>query len=294
MSSATDSPHQPADGPDARRQQTRGRGHTDSRRKIGAGAWLMMPGPSPRRPGKPRWERPSFAKGLYLGSFDLSLIHPWPAPEPRTWNAAKRSWPGSPPLPDHVRPGDRARRQDSGRIPPGAGGPGRLRHEDPAGVRRPGAVPGVLRPGAGTAGLGAPQPRRTALRPPVHRRARAGEGVRHRGTETGVPAPLRRRRHHRVPADRTRRRQRPRPDGQHRRPHGRRRGVRSGRRETLDHQRRDRRTGGGHGRGAARTRIPTAPSTRAASAPSWWRWTPPASRWKTATRSWACAASRTA
>ncbi|MCF3140498.1 acyl-CoA dehydrogenase family protein [Paenarthrobacter sp. AR 02] len=24
------------------------------------------------------WNRPSFAKGLYLGSFDLSLIHPWP------------------------------------------------------------------------------------------------------------------------------------------------------------------------------------------------------------------------
>jgi len=24
------------------------------------------------------WKRPSFAKGLYLGSFDLSLIHPWP------------------------------------------------------------------------------------------------------------------------------------------------------------------------------------------------------------------------
>ena len=25
------------------------------------------------------WDRPSFAKGLYLGSFDLSLVHPWPA-----------------------------------------------------------------------------------------------------------------------------------------------------------------------------------------------------------------------
>lgn len=28
------------------------------------------------------WDRPSFAKGLYLGSFDLSLVHPWPTPEP--------------------------------------------------------------------------------------------------------------------------------------------------------------------------------------------------------------------
>ncbi|WP_457947036.1 acyl-CoA dehydrogenase family protein [Pseudarthrobacter sp. alpha12b] len=28
------------------------------------------------------WERPSFAKGLYLGSFDLDLVHPWPAADP--------------------------------------------------------------------------------------------------------------------------------------------------------------------------------------------------------------------
>ena len=28
------------------------------------------------------WSRPSFAKGLYLGELDLSLIHPFPAPDP--------------------------------------------------------------------------------------------------------------------------------------------------------------------------------------------------------------------
>jgi alkylation response protein AidB-like acyl-CoA dehydrogenase len=28
------------------------------------------------------WERPSFAKGLYLGNFDLGLVHPWPAAKP--------------------------------------------------------------------------------------------------------------------------------------------------------------------------------------------------------------------
>jgi alkylation response protein AidB-like acyl-CoA dehydrogenase len=28
------------------------------------------------------WTRPSFAKGLYLGSFDLGLIHPYPVPDP--------------------------------------------------------------------------------------------------------------------------------------------------------------------------------------------------------------------
>ncbi|WP_426997366.1 acyl-CoA dehydrogenase family protein [Pseudarthrobacter sp. N5] len=28
------------------------------------------------------WDRPSFAKGLYLGNFDLTLIHPWPTAKP--------------------------------------------------------------------------------------------------------------------------------------------------------------------------------------------------------------------
>ncbi|TAP39462.1 acyl-CoA dehydrogenase family protein [Arthrobacter sp. S39] len=28
------------------------------------------------------WDRPSFAKGLYLGNFDLSLVHPWPTAKP--------------------------------------------------------------------------------------------------------------------------------------------------------------------------------------------------------------------
>ncbi|MCL3862513.1 acyl-CoA dehydrogenase family protein [Actinotalea sp. K2] len=30
------------------------------------------------------WSRPSFAKGIYLGAFDLSLIHPYPVPDPDT------------------------------------------------------------------------------------------------------------------------------------------------------------------------------------------------------------------
>ena len=29
-----------------------------------------------------QWTRPSFAKGVYLGAFDVGLIHPYPAPEP--------------------------------------------------------------------------------------------------------------------------------------------------------------------------------------------------------------------
>ncbi len=34
-----------------------------------------------------QWTRPSFAKGLYLGAFDIGLIHPYPAPDP---DAAER------------------------------------------------------------------------------------------------------------------------------------------------------------------------------------------------------------
>ena len=44
-------------------------------------------------------------------------------------------------LPDHVRPHHRTRRHDPGRVPQGPGGPGRLRHEDPARIRRPGPFP---------------------------------------------------------------------------------------------------------------------------------------------------------
>lgn len=29
-----------------------------------------------------QWDRPSFAKGLYLGSFDINLVHPWPEAQP--------------------------------------------------------------------------------------------------------------------------------------------------------------------------------------------------------------------
>ena len=29
-----------------------------------------------------QWTRPSFAKGLYLGAFDVGLIHPYPEPDP--------------------------------------------------------------------------------------------------------------------------------------------------------------------------------------------------------------------
>jgi alkylation response protein AidB-like acyl-CoA dehydrogenase len=47
--------------------------------KIGAGASAEDARAIAEAARETAWEQPSFAKGLYLGSFDLSLIHPWPA-----------------------------------------------------------------------------------------------------------------------------------------------------------------------------------------------------------------------
>ena len=194
--------------------------------KIGAGASAEDARAIAEAARETEWGRPSFAKGLYLGSFDLGLIHPWPAAKA---DDVERGEAFMEQLTELCRTmSGRMIERDAkipGRVPRGTGRPRRVRHENPAGVRRPGPVAGVLRPGAGAAGLGAPQPGRPALGPPVHRRAGTGEGVRHPRAETEVPAALCGRGHYRVPAHRARRRQRPRPDGQHRCPHGRRRGL---------------------------------------------------------------------
>lgn len=50
--------------------------------KIGAGVTADEARAVAEAARETGWERPSFAKGLYLGSFDLSLVHPWPAPDP--------------------------------------------------------------------------------------------------------------------------------------------------------------------------------------------------------------------
>lgn len=42
----------------------------------------MKPVPWPRPPGRPDGTGPASPKGLYLGNFDLSLVHPWPTPDP--------------------------------------------------------------------------------------------------------------------------------------------------------------------------------------------------------------------
>jgi alkylation response protein AidB-like acyl-CoA dehydrogenase len=82
MSSATDSPSQtihhharaPADAPTEDTPVPAG--------KIGAGVTADEARAVAEAARETGWDRPSFAKGLYLGSFDLSLVHPWPTPDP--------------------------------------------------------------------------------------------------------------------------------------------------------------------------------------------------------------------
>jgi alkylation response protein AidB-like acyl-CoA dehydrogenase len=50
--------------------------------KIGAGVTADEARAVAEAARETGWERPSFAKGLYLGSFDLTLVHPWPTPDP--------------------------------------------------------------------------------------------------------------------------------------------------------------------------------------------------------------------
>ena len=137
------------------------------------------------------WTRPSFAKELYLGRFDLSPDPPAPARRRRGRRERGEAFLGRAArvLRDARRRADRARGADPRRVHQGARRARRLRHEDPAGVRRPRPVDGLLRPGADAGRLGAPEPRRAAVGAPVDRRARAGEDVRHRGAEAASSCP---------------------------------------------------------------------------------------------------------
>ncbi|MDQ0799321.1 acyl-CoA dehydrogenase family protein [Arthrobacter sp. SLBN-112] len=72
MSSATDS--QAKDAPAEETPVPAG--------NIGAGATAEDARAVAEAARETGWDRPSFAKGLYLGSFDLGLVHPWPAADP--------------------------------------------------------------------------------------------------------------------------------------------------------------------------------------------------------------------
>ena len=139
------------------------------------------------------WELPSFGKQLFLGDFRLDLIHPHPEGTEKMRHTGeefltrvREFCETKVDAADH-----RARRPDPRRGDQGPEGPGRLRHEDLRGVRRARAQPALLQPRADAGRLGAPGARRAAVGPPVHRRAAAGQDVRHRGAEADLPAPLR-------------------------------------------------------------------------------------------------------
>jgi len=74
MSSATDSPAANAPAKDAPASEV-----PVAAGNIGAEATAEEARAVAEAARQTDWDRPSFAKGLYLGNFDLSLIHPWPA-----------------------------------------------------------------------------------------------------------------------------------------------------------------------------------------------------------------------
>ncbi|WP_066289040.1 acyl-CoA dehydrogenase family protein [Arthrobacter sp. B6] len=73
MSSATDSPAASAPAADAPEADV-----PVATSSIGSGATAADARAITEAARQTEWERPSFAKGLYLGNFDLSLVHPWP------------------------------------------------------------------------------------------------------------------------------------------------------------------------------------------------------------------------
>jgi alkylation response protein AidB-like acyl-CoA dehydrogenase len=74
MTSATDSPSTQAPGTDAPAAEV-----PVAASSLGSDATAEDARALAEASRETGWDRPSFAKGLYLGSFDLSLIHPWPA-----------------------------------------------------------------------------------------------------------------------------------------------------------------------------------------------------------------------
>ncbi len=196
------------------------------------------------------WRKPSFAKELFLGRLRLDLIHPHPT---GTEEDRQRGEAFLAKLRDFCETKidsrrDRARVADPRRGDRRAQGARRPRHEDRHQVRRPRPDPGVLQQGARAGRLREPGDRRAALRAPVDRCTAAAEAVRHPGAEGHLPAALRPYRHLRLPAHRAGRGLRPGPAGHRGRP--RRRRLRAGRRQAVDHQRRGRRPAGGDGPGA--------------------------------------------
>ena len=236
------------------------------------------------------WKLPSFGKELFMGNFQLDLIHPQPKLDPAAIEKGEkfladvkhflvdkvdpRKIEREAKVPDEVLQGFKDLGALGMKVPEEYGGLGLSQVY----YNRALALVGLL-------ALVALHP---PLRPPVDRRRRAADAVRLRGAEAAVAAQGGQGPRLGLPAHRARRGLRPRPPRRHRHPHRGRLGLRAQRPQAVGDQRRDRRHRRGHGQGAEERR-----PARAASAPSCSTTTPTASPSRTATSSWACAASRT-
>ena len=238
------------------------------------------------------WRKPSFAKELFLGRLRLDLIHPHPRPDP----ARQRTGRGVPgpaagiPRDRGRRRGDRTRGADTRRAHQGAQGSRGAGHAGARAVRRPGTEQAVLHQGVATGRLG--QSRRWArcCRRTSRSvcRSRSSSSAREEQKQRYLPR-LRHGRHQRLPAHRAGRRLATRPGCRHR-------GAdrRTGRPTSSTASSCGRPTAWSPTCSSSWRRCPGRAGTAAASPPSSSRRTPRASPWRTATRSWACAASRTA
>ncbi len=78
MSSATDSPATQAAGPGVPPKDAPAADAPIATDNLGPEATAEDARALAEASRETGWDRPSFAKGLYLGSFDLGLVHPWP------------------------------------------------------------------------------------------------------------------------------------------------------------------------------------------------------------------------
>ncbi len=164
------------------------------------------------------WDRPSFAKELYLGQFRLDLIHPQPLARAEPSKPGPMPfWPSLRALCETELDGSVIERESV--IPDeylkALARLGVFGMKIPREYRRTRARPDGVQPGADADRFRAPVARCTGLRTSVHRRARTGQDVRHRGAETRLPPALCARSDHCVLADRTRLRFGPGPLGRH-------------------------------------------------------------------------------
>ena len=198
-----------------------------------------------------RWDRPSFAKELYLGRFDLDLVHPHPRAEAEDEARRGASSPGCARCAPTF---DGARIEREAQVPDeylkalaeiGAFGMKIPREYGGLGLTMSAYGKALMLAGSAHPSLGALLS--------AHQSIGVPEPVKLVGTAEQKAAFLPRCAAGAdlgVPPHRARRRVGPRPDGEHGHPHRRRHGIRPRRGEAVDHQRGHRRAARRHGAGS--------------------------------------------